>query len=946
MPAIFKPVVRKAIDHRPGQTAAKAELDLPRENFAFGLFTLAQAVDTEFTEHQRFCIGDHLQTAQVIFERARVMQINIETKKIDILRFEEFCGRIIAKCAKAGRVDLFHRFDQFINEIADRRRAAPAHNIGRNFIHHADREHRGMPGAGFGGGTHCGDWIGAALRRIEKTKIFIPGHIHQHAQLVFQGEIQEPDRRSVIDANDVPAEFIQQSKIAHRLLDRGEEFSLRVRSERPVGNAFDVEFFAIQSKELSIEFNARFAVGWRWHLLLVGRSGARRAALRALHRAELSATNAVCQMRSMREIMSSRGVWRESGIVLSPDKSSAKVAAMQISLLVQMLREKIEPKLIYSPFLRLIIFSVWFQLGFAAVMLTLISAALYLPKIWRVSPHGFEPIVRVSGLDMTQNWALKRSAQKLQNSGDFRKAAEAWQGAISENPADRQALRGFLSNALNLSPHETRFNGNILGDVQWLLRLDQTNTADLELLARICNRRNWFDIATYFFAPLQKTMTLPPGAQAMMIKSLFHQGRIAEFAREMEQKRGQLQDPELPLYRTAYQAGWGETNSDNAFAELQKAAENSEGGVRAGHLLLEAAAQKQKIELYSHELERLAARNEANAADQAGYWALLAAAGRTNEAVKLVQSTSVSPETAQELLRVAQTEVTLGLTDSAAELMKGLARQFGHAPEVWLAYGKILEMREDWDEMRAVGRLIRQDGGLREMAWGLGYFLEGRADLAQKREASADTAFEQAAESSYDVETIGASVARELMRLNRPQLALKIQRAIASKFETNLNFWNDEFNAAYAAQDQVALLEAAEHAYKIIPKDPLALNRYAAALLLNRVRPDEAIQLTFELYVRYPQNSAAIINHSCALLLNKRAEEARKLLESLNVKALSSAEINPYYLALFETYHTLGQWDRARKVRAQITEGALFPKQREWLQEREKEMPKQLAKSS
>src|SRR6185369_16363180 len=101
---------------------------------------------------------------------------------------------------------------------------------------------------------------------------------------------------------------------------------------------------------------------------------------------------------------------------------------MQISLLVQMLRERIEPKLIYSPFLRLIIFNVWFQLGFLAVMVTLVSAALYLPKIWRVSPDRFEPIVRISGLDMTQNWALKRSARRLEVANDFVKAGDAWVG--------------------------------------------------------------------------------------------------------------------------------------------------------------------------------------------------------------------------------------------------------------------------------------------------------------------------------------------------------------------------------------------------------------------------------------------------------------------------------------------------------------------------------------
>src|SRR5678816_713698 len=115
---------------------------------------------------------------------------------------------------------------------------------------------------------------------------------------------------------------------------------------------------------------------------------------------------------------------------------------MQLSLITLYLREKLEPKLIYSPFLRLIIFSPLFLIGFVAVILTFIAGALYIPKIWRVSPPGFEPIVRISWLDMTQNWALKRSARKLEASGHIAEAVESWQGAVAQNPADLQALHG------------------------------------------------------------------------------------------------------------------------------------------------------------------------------------------------------------------------------------------------------------------------------------------------------------------------------------------------------------------------------------------------------------------------------------------------------------------------------------------------------------------------
>jgi tetratricopeptide (TPR) repeat protein len=607
-----------------------------------------------------------------------------------------------------------------------------------------------------------------------------------------------------------------------------------------------------------------------------------------------------------------------------------------------MLRERIEPKLIYSPFLRLIIFSVWFQLGFLAVMVTLVSAALYLPKIWRVSPDGFEPIVRISGLDMTQNRALKRSARRLEVANDFVKAADAWEGAVAQNPADLSAMRGFLGSCLRLNPRNAQFNGRVLGQMQWLLRINSTNSTDVDLIAQVCDHFDWYDVAGYFLSHVPPER-LPETAEAVLVKSLFQQHRVPEFVQRLEKGGARLKDPELNLYRLAYRAGWGDPDSADALTELEKAAQSGENGDRAGRLLLRAAAQRNKVDIYTRELERLTARNEASAADHAAYWSLLAGNGRTNEAVNLAQSSSVTPASAYELVRVTQAYASLGLIDNAADLMKRLAPQFGRAPEVWATYGSILEVRQDWDEMRHIGRLIRQDAAGRESIWGLGYYLEGRADLAQKRAAGAQAAFERAAESDYEYEIVGVMVARELNRKNYAKLALMLLQKLEPKLEKNLDYWNEVFLASYGVQDSVALLKAAERAYRIIPNDPLALNRYAASLLLNRVQPDEAIQLTLQLYSRFPQNGAAAINHSCALLLNHRAPEAKKILEGLNIASLSSVEIVPYYLALFETYHALGMWDRAWKARENIADGTLFPIQRDWLREKEKEMPKRMA---
>jgi len=616
---------------------------------------------------------------------------------------------------------------------------------------------------------------------------------------------------------------------------------------------------------------------------------------------------------------------------------------MDLSQLTLALREKIEPRLIYSPFLRLIVFSPLFLLGFLAVVLTLIAGALYLPKIWRVSPDGFEPIVRISGLDMTQNWSLKRNARKLEEAGKLPEAVEAWQGAVAQNPADLGSLHGAIESAIKLPKREDRLFYSTITQIQWLLRINKTNSTDVELVSRACDHLGLYDYAAYLFGSLDK-QTLPPAAQAVLIKNLFQQNRIPEFEAEMD--RVKLSDPELHYYRLAHDAGWkNDPRSGEAFAELEKAAQEGPTSERVGHLLLRAAAQKNRVELYSSELDRLARRNEARADDHAIYWTLLAATGKTNEAVRLAESATVKPDSAMEIVRVTHSYLALGMIDQARELLKEMTPRYARSPELWMLYVNVLQAKKDWDGMREAARVIRQDVGSRETLWGYSYYLDGRADLEQKRDAAARIAFDQAATSTYEYGPLAVFVARELTRLGFADRAVQLFKSLETTLSENLGFWDACYAAAAATQDAAALLKATENSHRLFPKDISRLNNYAAALLINQTRPEEAIQLTLQLYTKFPESNAALINHSCSLLLNHRGAEARALLEKVNIRSLGAAELSQYYLTLFETYHDLKMWDQAERTRGLITETALFPIQRERLREKIKQMPS-LAKAA
>ena len=102
-------------------------------------------------------------------------------------------------------------------------------------------------------------------------------------------------------------------------------------------------------------------------------------------------------------------------------------------------------RFVYFPLARLLIFSFWFRLIFAGFLLFLVFLALFLPRIWRTTPPGFLPVIKISGLDMAQAWSLRRSALRSMKTGQLDQAAFAWQAAVAHNPANPDLVRGALA---------------------------------------------------------------------------------------------------------------------------------------------------------------------------------------------------------------------------------------------------------------------------------------------------------------------------------------------------------------------------------------------------------------------------------------------------------------------------------------------------------------------
>ena len=72
------------------------------------------------------------------------------------------------------------------------------------------------------------------------------------------------------------------------------------------------------------------------------------------------------------------------------------------------------------------------------LVLLAIGGGLMVPKIWKSTPDGFTPEIRISGIDLLQARSRAKSARALESAGQSLEAVLAWRSAITKNPGDPQ----------------------------------------------------------------------------------------------------------------------------------------------------------------------------------------------------------------------------------------------------------------------------------------------------------------------------------------------------------------------------------------------------------------------------------------------------------------------------------------------------------------------------
>lgn len=585
------------------------------------------------------------------------------------------------------------------------------------------------------------------------------------------------------------------------------------------------------------------------------------------------------------------------------------------------------------------VFDHWFGVAALLFLMLMVFLGLFIPRIWRQTPEGFNPVIRVSGLDLWQARSLRRAAEREGAAGRVEEAVQAWRSAVINNAADLETLRGslrYVASQKNPSKAHLEFGVN---QSFWLMRLSKTNEVDLELALNLMTRYGLNDYVVRLGKVTEDRLT--PVSADLLTRAYFEMGQMADFDRLWRRNEARFEgNAELKVYRSAWLANWGPPGSLQAGREaLRTARQDPVLRLLASRLQLQVSFAMQDVTTYGQVLAELEEEHQTRITDHCWHWMLITALGGREEARQRAKNFTGVPTNPMEARTLGTTYALLGMEDAASKLLTEQLRTFAFDPDLWLLQAKNLMELKDWSELRSLATSMRSEASLQLMLEGYSYFVETMAESNLERPDAARAASDLLARSTLPSPGMTRDVAQQVRDVGFADVSLRLLQGVEEAFKEDADYWFERTVSAFLANEPGSLIEAAERAYQLNPANLSIVNNYAASLLVSRRRPQEAVKLTESLLQARGSSPDAELNHALALIQNERLTEAEALLRSMNTLSLGVGETSVYHMAWFEIHLGRKEWKLARAAFAQIDPRRLVSLQARWLEERYGSMP-------
>jgi tetratricopeptide (TPR) repeat protein len=256
---------------------------------------------------------------------------------------------------------------------------------------------------------------------------------------------------------------------------------------------------------------------------------------------------------------------------------------------------------------------------------------------------------------------------------------------------------------------------------------------------------------------------------------------------------------------------------------------------------------------------------------------LLQDEGRATEASDLARRYSDSPLTSQDVLQMANVFDALKMTDYAVVFLAKQILVFREDADLWVTRAEMLTRLRRWDDLREMAVAMRSERRLARRLTSYSYYVDGLVDYYLGQLENAGSIFPKVLESPFPTPSMAVRAAANLRTIGFPKVATELLKTNEAVFSNQKEFWLQLTISAYASGDSVLLERAARRGYELDPTSTQAINDYAAALIANRAQPDEAVTLTLKLIADDPERLGFLINHAMALILNRRLDEAERI---------------------------------------------------------------------
>lgn len=595
-------------------------------------------------------------------------------------------------------------------------------------------------------------------------------------------------------------------------------------------------------------------------------------------------------------------------------------------------RKRKAPRAVQTNYLlHLLFYETKFRWAVIACLVIFIVMGVMLPKIYTTSPPHYDQTIKVSGLDMLQAASLRRSAIAAEAGGKLSDALPIWLAALANNQASVESVRGFVG-ALMRQPVPDRA---WLAHGRWqalsLLKLTRTNAADLDLAVRF---HALYDQHEWIVAALENSdVPVGPSTTTAYLEALFLSGRMEKFAQAWKQRGSSVAgDTAAGLYHAAWQAGWGPAGeAPGGRARLESALADASSRSLALRLLVRVHHKTLDLVSFEKRLAELADLHHDTLKDHILHWQLLEVVGRRADAAALARAYTARPQTPGEAEQLLAVFTRLGLYNEGLQFLGQQMDDFKQHPVMWVRMGELLAAGNLWDRIRSMALEVRQDERLKEVLGNYGWFLMGVAEHGLGHPGMAKDAFDQFVTLPPPNPMVSFQSAVTLNRLGYPESAAVLLKRLESVAGTDLAFWKQVQLAAFESRQAELLLAACEKVHAIAP-DTVSMSNLAAALLMMRERPADAVQLTLDVIGRAPNSRIAQVNHALALIQNGRTADGERALRSVSATGMSDGDRTMLAFSWFQCHLQAGRTNEAVIVAEKVDLRHLFPPQVQWFE--------------